>query len=528
VDAVWSGAMDRFVIRNRIVWTLAFVAALALRAAPLTSARPYMSYVDEGNFLHPAFLLIRNGGWTPPQYGYPHLPALLVAACGRLFDSVVRASGRPSPGAQIPANDEIYDELEPYQFLLLARILSVALGLGTVVVAGQLARRMAGPRAGADAALLAAVTPSLVLRGSIASVDGYATLAVLGCAYMTDRMRTAGRPGLTAVGAGVLGGVAFASKYTAVLFLLGAWTTTIFQPARPLEKVRRLALSVLGAAAGATVAMPALLGHIAAVLGSLRVQRAFYGQLPSERSLWEQAIGNAEWTLAYRHPEVGIVFVLLALGGVIVGLRARVLAPTVAGWCVFATTSFLLYGLQVFQPFRNLMPLVALACVAIAILAERSRSSLRAAPWLDAVGACWLVLSFVVPLSAYARSRRAVEDPRTAAVDWVAGHVRPGDDVLFVREFGFLDQELRRVPARAMRRRWEDAEATIRVEQPRFVVTGTLVSPQDPARRPMATPGVELGYEPIREFGHNPTMNIDGWWRSNDERIIVFERKSSG
>src|SRR2546425_8536325 len=49
--------------RLLLVWIVALLAAFALRAAPIVSAKPYIAYIDEGNLLHPVVKLLRLGGW---------------------------------------------------------------------------------------------------------------------------------------------------------------------------------------------------------------------------------------------------------------------------------------------------------------------------------------------------------------------------------------------------------------------------------------------------------------------------------
>ena len=80
----------------RLSATAALLVGLAIRAASLFAARPYIAYVDEGNFLHPVIEMLRQGGWDPRYYVYPQLPLVAVAAALRVWAPTYRVlHGRP-------------------------------------------------------------------------------------------------------------------------------------------------------------------------------------------------------------------------------------------------------------------------------------------------------------------------------------------------------------------------------------------------------------------------------------------------
>src|SRR4029453_3267192 len=101
---------------------------------------------------------------------------------------------------------------------------------------------------------------------------------------------------------------------------------------------------LLGVAAG----MPAVLTNPAGVVAAFRFQRSFYGDFVSA-PIWDQVLGRAEWDLDYPAPELGAAFVFFALAGAAVGLRSRTSRPTLAGCCVFAAASWVLFTLPAFQ-----------------------------------------------------------------------------------------------------------------------------------------------------------------------------------
>jgi hypothetical protein len=368
------------------------------------------------------------------------------------------------------------------------------------------------------------VTPALVLRGSIATVDPYATFFVLVCAYLTDVARTASHPEVISFAAGAAAGAAFASKYPSVLVIVAFGVSTLCRPVGLPEKARRLALAALGLVLGASAAMPALVAHPVDVYQAIRMQAAFYGKGPSA-ALWQQAFFRAERNFEYARPELGFLFVAFALAGLVLGLRDRRISSTLVGWCAFVAASLYLHGSQTLQPFRNLLPLVPLGCVAVSIFFVIVRRRVRNPRWVvDAVAVLWLLLTFVAPLSQYAKARHELEDPRKVAMDWLVAHVRSDDHVLFVRELGFLNQELSRLSARHTVTWWQDAQTEVRSAQPRFIVTGILDRMSGPPIDVAALPPIRSDYEVRFRVGTRPTAPDNWWWRGNDQIVAVLER----
>jgi hypothetical protein len=450
----------------------------------------------------------------------------VVTAAWRLYAPVYRAIHGTRLVDQLPARVELYDDLEPFDLLLIARGLNLAIGVAVVVLTGLFARRIAGEIAGVSAAFLSAVTPALVLRGSIASIDCYAVLTVLACLYLTDGTRTSSRPGLMCALAGTAAGLSFASKYPAVAVVAAVVVTTALQPIRWREKARRLALAAAGLLLGVALGMPAAIGQTQKVADAIRHQAAAYREMTS-LPLWRQALVRAEWDLRYEKPELGLVFLGLAGCGLAVGLRDRRISATVWGWCAFAAIALAVYATRRYQPFRNLAPLVPPACVAVGLLMARLRERLRRPVLLGAVFAGWLLVSFAIPLAAYGRDRAHLKDTRVEAVDWLVGNAGRGDDVLFVRELGFRTAEMARLPARTSVRRWDEVEAAAERDRPRFVVTGYLWRPGVGSIDALASPRLTSLYE--LRFRRGAKEIYAPWiFGENDLIVYVMERKTEG
>lgn len=500
--------------------------AALLRAPSLTAARPYINYVDEGNYLHPVASMLRRGGWDPRSYMYPQLPTTLTAVAARLYAPFhPRLHEGRTFQEDLSQGRRFYDLLEPFEFLFTARCLSFLAGLGIVVLTGLYGRRLLGDAGGLFAMFLAAWVPSLVIRGSMATVDPWAALLALACFFFADRLRASGRP-REAFLAGAMAGLAFASKYPAVLAVCGAGLTLLLEERSWREKLRWAAFGAAGTLAGMLAGMPALVLHPRDVWTALQNQNELYTNLARTPRLWEQAILRAEWDLPYNHPELGIPFLLLAAAGAVVALRDRRLAKTVAGWLLFITISLVLYLPKSFQAFRNLLPHVPLLCLLVAVLYARIRERLARPIWVDA-GAVLVVLAlFGSPVARWSWQRAHLADSRTQAMDWLVQHTGPEHNVMILRELVFVRNELERLQGKAVHRRLPGAMAAIRGRRPDYVVLGRLGRKGDGPPLDLAQdPAVLQGYELRARFGEATTSDHPGWWKGNRQVVYVFERK---
>jgi hypothetical protein len=492
-------------------WIAVLLLAAAVRGPSLTAARPYLSYVDEGNYLHVSARMVRDRHWIPDSFMYPSLPIAAVAAAARAYD--------PEMGLRVRTREDgQYDVLEPFELLFLGRLLSFLAGLGIVLVSGLLARGVAGPRAGLLAAFTAALLPALVARGGIAMVDPWAALFVAACLLFTDRTRDSERPGREALLAGAMAGLAFASKYPAVLVSLAFAVTVWLSRPEWRERLRLWTIGAAGAAGAALLAMPGLVVAPEQVLDGLREQSRLYAELTSP-PLWPQVVKQAEWDLPIKGPELGWTFVVLSAAGLALALRDRRTRPSAAGWTLFLFLSIALYGRQSFTPFRNFLPVLPIACVAVAILFERLK-----AHWIAFV----LIAALFGPqVVRFARERARFEDSRVQAIDWLAQHSRRGQTVLILKEMAILPSELRRLEGRKLEiYGWDRMQERLRGRPARWLLITQMNTPEG---RPLLTQEwidrILESYKPRAGYGEEGTSSSPLIWHGNRQHVRVMERR---
>jgi dolichyl-phosphate-mannose-protein mannosyltransferase len=513
------------VLRRKTVllWAAILALALALRLPSVWAGLPYSNYIDEGHLLHRVGRLIRTGSWDPRWYLYPSLPLYAVAAAVSLYSPVYAAvHGRPLAGDLSAFPFRYYDVVEPAEVFVLGRVVTLGFSLGIVLLTGLLARRLAGEAAGLFAALLAALLPALVIRGAAVTVDPYATFFALAAIYFAEGAVRKERPWRDSILAGLMIGCALTSKYPSVLVTLAVVPTLLRIAGDWRRKVRAVELAALAAMVAAAVTMPALVLKNREVLTDLVRQSMVY-EGASMGSYWEQAVRRAEWDQPLDAPEVGLPFLVCVLLGWVTALTDRRYAGTAAAWTLFAAALAIVLSRYPFRPFRNLLPLLPLACVLVALLFARARERLRWRVWGDAAGVALVLVLFLPSSIAFARERAGMVDARVRALDWVAEHAGAADVVLVSEELAILRGELARL--RAQTEVLDLRQARVRLRRRRdvqFVVTGDLGGrgglglPDVIAKRKTRAP-----FELAARFGENPSTRI---WRGNRQLVLVFRR----
>ena len=498
-----------------------FIAILLLAAAArlsnLGAGLPYIDYVDEGHFVHQTIHMLRTGGWSPLSYVYPTLPLHAAKLAARVFVHPAKADLSPTPYTY-------YDEIAPPGLIRVARLLTVAAGLGVVILTGLLARRMAGREAGALAMLLAALAPALVIRSGIASVDMWATLFVTAAFVLAHRASSAPQGRRDAVLAGVMLGLTFASKYPPVLLSLGVALQLLAGAGCWRERSGKIMLATVAAAVTAVVVMPGLWSEPMRVFWGMSTPGADNQSL-AMGSYLRQLFVRAEWDQPLEHPELGALFVVFCAAGAAVGLRDRSTRRAVASWLAGGAVlvGFLLFFR--FRPFRYLLPLVPLACVLAAVpyAAIRARASRKLLVDIAAAGV--VLLLFAQADIDYALGRLRLVDSRVAAVNWLRDVVRPENTVLVVGELVVLPSECARIGVRVATAPWDDVERALSNERYDYVVAGRLKNPDGTESDARAEAFLQRSCTLRRCFGQRPTEPDPGFWRGNDQLILVFQRR---
>lgn len=507
-----------------LILAIIFAAGALLRLIPIQSSLPYASYVDEGHVLEPVTDLLRNRTWDPKWYGYPSLPFYLVAGAAVVGSPAYEWKTGRSLWEDVPTEAEItgrlgryYDLIAPSYVFRVGRGLVFAFSLATMFLLAILAHRVAGDRVAVIASAFAAACPSLVIRSNIVIVDTIAAFWALGTLVVAERLLTkpVGSDGVArlAVGAGILSGLAFSTKYqvgavfAAVLFVLATRREALGR------RLRRILASGSALVLTALACMPAWYLKPAAVLKNLRDQLSFYAHFRQDATYLDSA-----WI------ELGPPFVFLAAVGIVLLAASRATRQACWSWLAFGALLMAPLVGEAFQPFRNALPLVPLFCIAAGVATERlaARSGRARAVVSAAIvaGATGVMLHRELP---YLLSYRERVDSRVQAVDWLAANARASDRVLVLREIAILPLELARIPGRVTVASFEETPS--HVDDATMLVTGAL-DPRDPGddivRAGLASwRRTTDDLKRLASFGQRPTPVQPNMWRDTDQLVEI-------
>jgi hypothetical protein len=264
---------------------LALLLGAALRiwgasyGLPNPTARP-----DEELVVGKAFAVFTTGRLDPGNYTYPSLLIYLQA-----FALSAYARGGALLGWYAQPKDFLVDAAvsHPSLVYLICRSVSVALGLGTIGAAWQLAWLGSRRRDVAALAALIVATNYIHVRDSrFGTVDTgmtfFIALSLCFAARAADRQRVA-----DFALAGLCAGLAASAKYNGGLVVIAPVAAAfLVRPARVAPAAARILITGGAALAAFALTSPYILLRYAIVLGELAARRRFMYGTPGEPALW--------------------------------------------------------------------------------------------------------------------------------------------------------------------------------------------------------------------------------------------------
>jgi len=364
---------------------LVLLFALGVRLAGITWGLPnslhYFSYHPDESIvlMHslPAFpngIDIIHGRFLPHFYNYGSLHLILIAlAC-------VIGTGYHFIGPLAGPSGAI-DPVAMAHALLAARLLSVAMGVGTVWATYAIGVRLWGPIAGLLAALLLAAMPLHAQHSHFATVDVpatlWTTLSILWAVKCLPGQAGAARTRSFVI-CGLFAGLATATKYNCavvILALLAAGHISAWSgPKRLASALISTGLGVLAAAVSFAICCPGALLDRAKFLMDLRFEQTHVYKHPE---IYFQHTGPGWWCIIAHNLTAAEGWLPLAMSmiGIAYAARRRERGDGVLG--VFAIAYFVLISLAASRYARYeipLLPVLALwAARPLADLAVRRR-----------------------------------------------------------------------------------------------------------------------------------------------------------
>lgn len=201
--------------RERLAMLLVLAVAILLRLPGLFHDLPFSYYGDELHFVKRSMAL-GTGDLNPHWFHKPaFLMYLLLASFGMLF-----LGGRFTGQWGSPEEFGAFFLADQGPFLLTARLLVFAFGIGTVWVGARIARRVGGAATGVVAGAFLALLPAMVEGSQVVKADIPSAFFVALAAWVylrsadSDRLRPI-------VLAGLFAGASMGTKYYGVIALPG-------------------------------------------------------------------------------------------------------------------------------------------------------------------------------------------------------------------------------------------------------------------------------------------------------------------
>jgi 4-amino-4-deoxy-L-arabinose transferase-like glycosyltransferase len=517
--------------RHEFIFRLALlILAALLRFGPIAGGLPYISYVDEGHVLHPTIELFQARNFDSTRFTYPPLTSYLTIAATKLYSPIYRLVHHRRLKDDVPKHNDFYtplgdnyDLIAPPEIIVLGRLVVACLSFGTVLLAGATAKSLAGVRAGLLTILFAAFCPALVSRGSIVIIDTTAAFFAVAALYYCERLRVAAVDSKENILwretslAGIAAGLAFGGKYTIGLVFVAVILTIAGLRCALNSKARLLGVAAAGLVIGILFGVPAAMLHPAKIVDELRSQAAFYQSIRSESFL----------RAALSASEVGIPLLIAGLAGLVAMLVKRDTRTVALSWLGFGVLLLCAVIWPSFHPFRNLLSLIPLLCIAAALLFEQMaryfdrRMAIVAAALLFTASFAWASLGYV-------RTRLAHVDSRVEAINWLQRNAAKDANILGVRELAILPAEWQRVAGHVVVVPWAEAADVLQQQQFDYIVTGDfdLRLLPDEARWSAYRErwAILAGAIPRQaSFGFVTTPVVPYLWRTNDERILILK-----
>lgn len=484
-------ARMKSLVRNPLVWILA--AAAGMRLAGLFWGLPASDgWDDDGfaprNFLTALALTYKQGAY----FTYPPLHAILLALL--TWPGIVLALLQ-APSLQ--QADVVAAFTQPgimTFFAVTARLLNLAMSLGIIWCVGEMARLVAGQRAGLLAAGACALNFGLTYYGQVSNLD--VPYLFWSCLALLFFMRAAAEQKarhfwpaiLSAAAATATKDQAYAVFLLSLPVFLLLWLTAMSRP-----QIRDLLRTLLLAGAAGLFVLLLVDGAILNPGGFIRRLHFLAGPASGDYATYAKGwdglsalLGDMAAWFGQGYGAPAMLLALLGLGlqarsGADRGLWAAGLLPFLA--ILSFTLSFNFIALR--TDARFLLPQAVLACVYIGI----------AASWLIALSRRWgrlagggliTVTALLALHHCLAVSAAMLQDPRYQAEAWMRTHIRPGEMIETYGQNAYL---------------------------PRFPKGATVlrVGPRPPgARAPLS--GVREVQEPF-DAPRNPRfIVVNDWW----------------
>lgn len=437
--ALAQGALLALYGRAALVRSLPMVGivlvALLLRLSRLGWGLPGLLHPDEHRYLGPAVVMAARGDLNPHYF---ENPSLMIYTHLLVFQLLTPQSIAFHTLNQL-ANLGIQDPRGDFLLMLAVRGVSGIAGVATVVAAYLTGRELFGRRAGLYAACLLAVSFLHVRNSHYSTNDVLATALLAFSLLFSVRIYSRGAVSDYLL-AGVFGGLAASTKYSAGLFPLAMAAAHLARTLRSGGRGFPSTLDLLLPAAGVVSLLAFLAGTPYALLDHPHFLAGFRSQFGYGAAPWQgqEAQPSAVLFLSTLVQGFGLVPLALALLGVALASgRSRwplaILLSVPAAYLLFMSGQRLFFA-------RFAIPLLPFVSILAGYAINEIAGRWRGSPWGRRLALLVLAAALVQPV-AFSLKHDAITgqaDTRFQAAAWIDANVPPGVP-LAVESYASLD-----------------------------------------------------------------------------------------
>jgi 4-amino-4-deoxy-L-arabinose transferase-like glycosyltransferase len=425
-------------------WAVCGLLLLAgfLRVWTLGYDLPYVYHPDEPVNVDITQRIFKSGDFNPHFFGYPSLFYYVNEAVHELYYVTGKLAGTLQTRSDVAPLTKLamgVTSAPQPGLILVSRAVTVAFGLGTVLLTYMLGVRLLGDRrAAALGALITAVAPTNVALSRLITPDTFVAFFVVASVLAATYVAQAGKSKHYAF-CGLLVGLAASTKYNGGLVVLALVVAHLLGPSAGARRHWRLGLGLLACVAGFLLGSPFALLDSSTFLGYLRWEGSHYAT--GHPGMEGKAVA---WYLAYMWSTAGVVYVFAVLE-IIRGLVSR--SKAIALLAAFPVAYFVFIGsfeVRNDRTFLPLTPLLFLLAASFVTHVLTLAGALRSPTWRRiAVGivSCVVLVAVLQPaVRTFQDTERLIAgDSRKTARIWIGENLPPGARIAIESYSPFVD-----------------------------------------------------------------------------------------
>ncbi len=424
------------VFKDRDIVFFLILLSILFKFSLISIGLPYIE-LDEGHVLLRVLHMLNNDTWDAGWYRYPTFLANAIYVVCRLFEWL------GFPITEVSNGLYEYNNVGPATLILVGRIIVLSTSIAIPVLIFKTARQLKlSLMASAFAGIFVALSPTFVSRSYFIITDTVAAFFVVCTFYAISKIITKSHWSWV-LWAGIFSGLAFTSKYPSGGVALAVGLAVLIAYRTSWKSFLGYGfLSAFGFFAAVLTTMPQWLFNRPEVLLDIQEQAVVYAKRSTVLTYFESAI---------RDIELGVPLILILCAGCLLGCLKKLPRTYLIVASPYLAIALYMSSLYDYQPFRNLLPVIAALSIASAFFLDGIRE-LELPPFVKRFRSTWvtglamIILAFVLAGHTIEFRNKALNNlnSRVETVKWISNEFTSEYNVLASRELAFSREHIGR------------------------------------------------------------------------------------